>query len=164
MFKPKVRLIAESMLGLNLAHYGNILDADSVGAIFIVARLDRQDVPWGKGDVNVLLSRPDADGSLMNVQVRSYSMTCSVPVVEASLLLGRVRWYSRRSLPRRTYPEELAGQAINGKTSCALREYGRVQSDVALQHKGIGSLFGLRWRPKMEGSRGVCGTVEILCP
>lgn len=61
-----------------------------------------------------------------------------------------------------TYPEELAGQAVQSEARCALGKDGLIQSYVALQHERICQPF-LRVRSsEMQGPRSVSGAVKIL--
>lgn len=65
---------------------------------------------------------------------------------------------------KNTYPEKLAGQAVQGEAGGSLREHSLVQCYVALQHEGVGQLFlGSRYS-KVKSSRRVSRAVKELCP
>lgn len=86
VLESKVRFVAERMLRLDLADNGKVLDADTVGAILVIARLNGQDVSCGKWHVDILLPSANADWSLVNAKIRSYTMSRPVTIVKARFL------------------------------------------------------------------------------
>lgn len=65
---------------------------------------------------------------------------------------------------KNTYPEKLAGQAVQSEASGTLRKDGLVQGYVALQHEGVGQLFLICRCSKMKSPRRVRRSVKELCP
>lgn len=86
VLKAQIRLVAELVLGLHFAHDGQVLNADAVVAILVVARLDGQHVAGSQRDIDVRLPSADTDGPLVDVQERSNSVAGSVTVVKAIFL------------------------------------------------------------------------------
>ena len=88
MLKAEVRLVAELVLSRHFANDGQVLNADAVVSILVVAGLDRKDVAGSQRDIDIRLPSADADWSLVNVQEGSNSVAGSMTVVK-SIFLGK---------------------------------------------------------------------------
>lgn len=86
MLEAQIRLVAELVLSLHFANNGQILNADSVVAILVIAGLDGQHVARSQRNIDVRLPSADADGAFMDVQERSNSVAGSVAVIKAIFL------------------------------------------------------------------------------
>ena len=81
MLKAQIRLVSKAMFGLDLLDHDDVLDADSEGAIFIVAWLVGDDVAGCEGDFRVLDASADSDGPFVDVEVRAYAVAGAMAVV-----------------------------------------------------------------------------------
>jgi hypothetical protein len=81
VLEPKVWFVPKLVLCFHLFHHDDVLDADTKGTVFVIARLVRYHVSWGERDFRILDTSSDSDGPFMDIQVRAYAMTCTVAVV-----------------------------------------------------------------------------------
>lgn len=89
MLEAEKRAFAKLERRLHLLDECDVLDADAEVSILVVARLNRRDIARCHVDVGVVLSRADANGSFVHVQVGAYTVACPVAVVQSlSLRLG----------------------------------------------------------------------------
>jgi hypothetical protein len=80
----------------------------------------------------------------MHVQIRSYTVTRAMSIVQAKR------------------PEILPRQRVESKSGRSFRELAALKSDVTFQHKRVRFfLFGARLA-KVQSARRICRTVQIL--
>lgn len=89
MLEAQVWLFSELMLRLDLFDNRQVLDPNSELAVFIVSRLDGQDITWCEGYVDILLTGTDSDGPFVHVQEGSDTVSGAVAVVKAVFLSHR---------------------------------------------------------------------------
>lgn len=88
MLKAKVWLVTKRVRCLDFPHNSHVLDSNTVATVFIKARLNGCDVACAQGNVRVLLSSADANGTFVDVQIRTDTVAGTVAVIEALLLPG----------------------------------------------------------------------------
>jgi hypothetical protein len=89
VLKAKVWLVAKRVLGLDLGNHSQVLDPYAESTVFVKAWLDGYNVAGSKGNLCVLHSGADADGSLVYIEERAHPMARAVSVIE-SFALRRV--------------------------------------------------------------------------
>ena len=144
VFKAQIRLISKTMLRVHFPGHDDVLDPDTEIAVFIVSRLIGQHVPGREGNLAVLNTRADSDGTLVDVEVRAHAVAGTVAIVETFL------------------PEELAGQGVQGEPAGAFGKHGGVESYDAFQDQSVRFAFHVCGRAEMEGSRRVGCAVQVL--
>ena len=144
MLEPQIRLIPKMMLRLHLPHHDDILDPDAKVAIFVVPGLIRQHIPGREGNLAVLHTRADTDGALVDVEIGADAVTGAVSVVETF------------------FPEELAGERVEGVARRSLGEDGAVERDDAFEDERVGRPFHEGGRAEVQGARRVGRAVEVL--
>lgn len=144
MLEPQIRLVAKPMLRLHLPRHDDVLDADAKVAVLVVPGLVGQHVARLQGDLAVLDAGADADGALVDVEVRAHAVARTVAVVEP---------FS---------PEELAGERVEREARGALGEDGRVERDDALEDERVRFALHFGWGAQVQSPRRVGRAVEVL--